>query len=153
MMDSIQQAKKIKRTTLIVSVALFVLSLTQKCYCTTNECGDSILVFLVGWMGLGTSGAAIAWLANPVLLVSWIFIKKNSISLVCSIGSLLICLSFLFFKTIIDDEAGHYNRIVGYKSGYWLWVISSLAMLTGNLILKASDQKKRGQVNLKLETY
>jgi len=140
-MNNIQPGIKIKRATLIVSMALFVLSLTQKCFCTTNQCGDSIMVLLVGWMGLTTGGAAITWLANPFLWVSWIFIKKNSISLVCSIVSLLICLSFLLFKTIIDDEAGNYNKIVGYKMGYWLWMISSLVMLTGNLFLNALKQK------------
>jgi hypothetical protein len=79
---------------------------------------------------------------KPLLWISWIFIKRNlKLSLICSIISPLVCLSFLLFNRIIDDEAGHYNEIIGYKMGYWLWLTSSLVMLTGNLILYASKQR------------
>ncbi len=139
---NINSEKYIRKVALITSTFLFVCSLTQKCYCTTNQCGDSIMAVLVGWMGFFFGGAALTWLANPVLWVSWIFIKRNCrLSFICSIISPLICLSFLLFNTVIDDEAGHYNKIVDYKIGYWLWLTSALAMLIGNMILYAFKKR------------
>ena len=139
---NINSEKNIRTITLLTSIVLFLCSLTQKSYCTTNQCGDSIGAVLIGGIGIAFGGTALAWLANPLLWISWIFIKRNrKLSLICSIVSPLVCLSFLLFDKIIDDEAGHYNEITGYKMGYWLWLASSLAMLAGNLILFASKQK------------
>ncbi len=125
--------KNIKITTLGLSIGLLIVALTQKCYCTTSLCGDSIAVFIFGIFGMFFGGAALCWLANPLLIFSWIFIKKNKVSSLLSLFSTLIALSFLLFDEIIDDEAGHYRKIVGYELGYWLWVCSNLAMLLGNL--------------------
>lgn len=137
----VQSEKIMRRTILLTSIVLFVCSLTQKCYCTTNQCGDAIMALLVGWLGLAYGGAALTWLANPVLWISWIFIKKNArLSFLCSILSPLICVTFLLFNKVIDDEAGHYNKITGYKTGYWLWLASSLVMCTGNLLLNISNK-------------
>lgn len=114
--------KKIKIVTLSLSISLLAIALTQKCYCTTGSCGDSI--------------AALCWLANPLLILSWIFIKNNKLSLIMSVLSTLIAISFLLFDEIIADEAGHYRRIIGYEIGYWLWVSSNGIMLFGNYLIK-----------------
>jgi len=138
----LHSGENIRKITLLTSIVLFVSSLTQKCYCTTTQCGDSIMAVLAGWLGIAFGGAALSWFANPVLWISWISINRNfKLSFICSILSPLICLSFLFFNKVIDDEAGHYNEITGYKTGYWLWLTSSLVMIAGNLIFYASKQR------------
>lgn len=128
--------KTIKITTLATGIGLLLLSLTQKCYCTTDTCGDSLAVFIMGAFGIFAGGAALCWLANPLLLLSWVFIKNNKQSTLFSLAAVCISISFLFFNKIIDDEAGHYKTIVGYQIGYWLWLGSSLITLTGNLLIR-----------------
>ncbi|MES2131625.1 MAG: hypothetical protein V4506_04690 [Bacteroidota bacterium] len=136
--------KRIRLITLLTSILLFIISLTQKCYCTSaGGCGDSLAVFLTGILGMLYGGAALTWLANPVLFTSWIAVKIGpKVSLIASLCSLLISLSFLLFRSIIDNEAGHYSAIVGYQAGYWLWTASSLVMFAGNMALRTLDKKK-----------
>ena len=120
-----------------VSCAVFIISLTQKSFCTEGSCGDGIACLISGAIGFATGGAALTWLANPLLFLSWILIHKNpKLSLQISIAATLIALSFLFFKQIMADEAGNYSRIISYKFGYWLWVSSSVIMFVGNLVSK-----------------
>ncbi len=123
------------RITLFISIGLFIISLTQPCYCTTKSCGDSIAALLSGSIGFIYGGAALTWLANPILIISWCFVNRNpKLSLVTSVAAFLIALSFVLFDEIISDEAGHYSRIIGYRLGYWLWVYSSLIMVISNVI-------------------
>lgn len=159
--------KTIANVTIITALFIFVSSLTQQSYCT-GECGDSIMSFLIGWMGVlleighianalidfvsgrGFSindpiGATFVWLANPVMFLSLVFIRVNNrAALLFSVLSILLMLSFLLFDRVLDNEAGHYNKIVTYKSGYWLWVLSSFTVLSGAIILtlKGKSQEK-----------
>lgn len=128
--------EKIRKTALIASIALFALSLTQKCYCTTSTCSDSIMVFLLGWAALLSGAEGIVWLANPFLFFAWILLKKNiRVSMFLSLLAFTLSLSFLMFGTVLDNEAGHHNAIVSHKAGYWLWNGSTLVMLLGSFVL------------------
>jgi hypothetical protein len=161
--------KKLTILITIVGVTLFIASLTQKCYCLGNECGDSIATFLFGWLGVLLElghvatfimekiqgqesifnheiGATLSWLANPLLIISFITLRFSpKTTVVISILSTLIILSFLLFRYVIANEAGHYNEITSYKMGYYLWLSSSLAMLTGSIYLttKLTDNEKK----------
>ncbi|MBK6640332.1 MAG: hypothetical protein IPG39_03425 [Bacteroidetes bacterium] len=128
--------EKISKKVIIVSIILFVLSLTQECYCTTSNCSDSIMVFLLGWAAIFSTGAGLCWFANPLLLMSWIFLKKNlKLAMFLSVASFLLALFFLVFDSIIDNENGGSHQIVSYKAGYWLWVASHAVMLIGTFVL------------------
>ena len=128
--------KKLKKYIFIASISLFIISLTQKCYCTTSECGDSIMAFLLGWAALLSGGAGISWLANPLLFASWILLRKNlKLSMFLSVAAALLSLSFLLFDTVIANEAGQKHQIIAYKLGYWLWMGSNLVMLLGTFVL------------------
>ncbi|SFG01640.1 protein kinase family protein [Pontibacter chinhatensis] len=147
--------KKVDSYIFYTSFALFIISLTQESYCT-NQCGDSLAVFLVGGLGVlfeigaltdkyldiktigevdYAIGATFSWLANPALLIAWLTYKESrTTSHVFSILSLALMLSFLMFDEVIDNEAGHYNKIVGYQAGYWLWLSSSAVLAAGALL-------------------
>jgi len=87
-----------------------------------------------GWFSL--RGAALSWLTNPILLVAWVtFYKKMEISMMFAFFAMSVALSFLLFRGIVDNEAGHVNNIVSYGAGYFIWLSSSLIMLIGNLIV------------------
>src|SRR5262245_49861927 len=125
-----QEDKKLKKIFLIISISLFIISLTQKCYCTSSQCGDSIMLFLLGWGALISGGAGIALLANPLLISSWILLNKNlKLAMFLSVFATLLSLSFLFFGSIIDNEGGQAHQIISYKPGYWLWTLSNVSML------------------------
>ena len=129
--------KSINKATLVTSVGLFILSLSQQCYCTTSHCAYSIAVLFSGSFGFFLCLANLTWLANPLLLVSWKTINRNPLlSLITSLLATIISFSFLLFTNIMDNEGGFYSKIIGYKLGYWLWVSSSLIMFVGNMIGK-----------------
>ena len=131
------------------SIVVFLISLTQQCYCTTNSCGYSIAAVFSGAIGLLLGGAGITWLANPLLLISWILAKKSpKFSLLTSFLAVITSLSFLLFSKIISDEAGNYSQIISYKLGYWLWVLSSVIMLGGNIWLYLSKKSAPAQPDL-----
>ena len=127
--------KILKKTVLILSIGIFLLSLTQIAYCTTNLCRSSLDSLVLGFFGVFYDITAITWLANPILFISWMFfIRKPKLSLILSSLAVIISLGFLFFSKVVDNEAGHLNLIISHKLGYWLWVYSSLIMLIGNAI-------------------
>jgi hypothetical protein len=131
--------KQIKRIFLLLSIILFAASLTQKCYCTTGVCGDSIAAFIFGFFGLAYPLATWTWLANPLLLGAWIFIFRGpKISFILSLSSTLIAASFLLFDQIIDNENGQYKQIISYEAGYWLWLSSHVCLLMVNVWVRRS---------------
>jgi hypothetical protein len=91
---------------------------------------------LYGCAGIFTKDAALAWYANPLIVASWIMTSKNSKgAFLISILALLGCFSFLLFKTVIDNEKNVPQTITDYRIGYWLWVLSAMAMTVGNINL------------------
>jgi Flp pilus assembly protein TadB len=71
-------------------------------------------------------------------------IKNPGLSLKISIAAAIVSLSFLFFKQIMVNEAGNYSKIISYNLGYWLWVLSAVIMLIGNLVsMNMVEAKKR----------
>ncbi|MBL7915437.1 MAG: hypothetical protein JNL49_10375 [Bacteroidia bacterium] len=94
------------------------------------------MVFLIGWAAIFSTCAGLCWFANPLLLMSWIFLKKNlKLSMFLSVASFLLALFFLVFDSIVDNENGGSHQIVSYKAGYWLWVASHAVMLIGTFVL------------------
>jgi len=132
---------KNKKLLLFISIGLFIISLAQKSYCTnggTCEYFSGFFNLIFGWVGVFMLHIpAFPWLANPILLASWIlFKKKPKISFILNIIALVLMLSFLLVDEIIVNDGSTTSEVVFYGLGYWLWVLSSFIMLVGNLILK-----------------
>jgi len=120
----------------VISTGLFIISLFNNCLCTEDNCINSAVAFLFGGFAVLSSGAAISWLANPLLIVSWILIyKKKKAAWMTALPALMLCLSFLMFHSVIKDEAGNFSSIASIGTGYWLWLISVLVTLCGALLL------------------
>ncbi|MGZ3923432.1 MAG: hypothetical protein ACXVBJ_06650 [Flavisolibacter sp.] len=133
----VEEKSKLKTLVLIVGIGLFIFSLFNICFCTDNGCRTSIEAFLIGWLAMLAGGAAIAWLANPLLIIAWVLLTKNKKSAwLFSLTALLFSISFLKFQTIIENEAGDYNPIKTIGLGYWLWLSSCLATFVGSLTLR-----------------
>jgi hypothetical protein len=120
-------------------MGLYLLSLTQECFCTSHGCGDKWQgAYIVGLGAIGgiMSAAGFTWYANPALWLSWMFFKKRSTkALPTSFIALAIALSFLLFTQIADNEAGVQSTITGYRAGYWLWITSMSVTVAGSFIL------------------
>jgi hypothetical protein len=73
------------------------------------------------------------WLANPVLLVAWVFsfAGKNGIALLLGIAAAALMTAFLFRTTIVASEAPTYAKITGCAAGYWLWLSSAIVAVFG----------------------
>lgn len=133
---------KTARILILISISLFLVSLTQKGYCTQNNCSDAIILLLLGWFGMLMGGAGISWIANPLIFASWFFTSRGSkYALYTSILSSAACFLFLFFGSVTDNESGQQHQIVSYEWGYWLWCASSLTMLAGNVFLARKLKK------------
>lgn len=133
--------KILRKTILLLSIVIFIISLTQECFCTSKGCADSIIVFVFGIFGILSGGVGLSWFANPLIIASWISIKNNKTSTILSIIAFVLSFSFLFFKEIMTDESGKLRNIGRYKSGYWLWLLSIFIMLLGNVIIKIKLKK------------
>jgi hypothetical protein len=133
-----------KKIVLFLSLGLFVASLTQQAYCTSNLCRSGLDALVSGFFGFWSGeGATIIWIANPILFLSWIFFKRRpQMVLFLSLAAMPISLSFLLFKAVLDNEAGHLNPIIERSLGYWLWVASSVSMFTGNMVLYLLNRNK-----------
>lgn len=135
---------KLKFSFLSASILTFGMSLFQNCFCT-NDCQNSFSVLIFGILGVIVGGANLWWLANPLLLVSWIsFYLNTKVSFVVSLIAYVLSLTFLFATEVAIDEAGTPRQIKSLELGYWLWLSSSFIILIGNsslLYLKYSKSK------------
>jgi len=130
---------KSKKLFLFLSIGLYLISLTQKSYCTvggTCEYFSGLLNLVFGWFGVfKLHFPAFSWLANPILFISWVLYKKKTkISLVLSGISLILMGSFLFVDQIIVNDGSTTSIVNFYGLGYWLWLFSSFIMIIGNYI-------------------
>lgn len=128
----------------LASVLLFCISLTQETYAfqTRTRVGQSkgIYDLLLGWFDLSETPA---WLANPVLLFTWIimlFQFGRYVGLATGIAAMCLCLDFCRTEsvTIFDSQDTH-AIITGLGLGYWLWVASSASALAGCAICVLLD--------------
>jgi len=127
----------------VISLGLFGLACILDAYCTANECVNGTALLIGGIFGIFTGGAALAWLANPFIFLSWIIYKHPALSLFLSLVGLGIAFSFSFADQIITNEAGHYAPIIKLSIGYWLWTLSMLSMVVGNFLLIRKHHVKR----------
>ena len=133
--------KLFTRILFIFSLILYIFSLTQESYYVDkidySSWSNSLVLLLIGWIGLIMGGgAAISWLANPFIFLSWIFFFKNiRFSIFFSTISFIFALSFLCFDNVITSEAPTFSKITKYKIGYWIWLTSIFIFLIGSIFI------------------
>lgn len=78
----------------------------------------------------------LAWFANPLFLVSIIFLSLNRsrMALATSTASLVLAATTFLIQKVPYNEAGHMADVVGYSLGFYLWIASiSVILLTSVL--------------------
>lgn len=82
----------------------------------------------------------IAWLANPVIAVTWILYLRDArfAALISAVTALGLTLCFLWVKYILGPGPEGVNvadfemrPIISYGIGYWLWVASAAVLAAG----------------------
>lgn len=126
-----------KKWALILSISLYVLSLWLHPFYIEGDSRGTIgfLPLIMGWAySLTLSPGGLAWLANPLIITVWFkYYERPKLSLVLSVVSCIFILSFLSVEFLDIAEEGHPEKIIGYGPGYWLWLISCLILIIGNL--------------------
>lgn len=140
----------LKILVVFISLVLLILSLTQNAFYVTDmkeSVGSfGLIAFLLGWLDIFEAG--ISWLANPLLIISWIVLifGRSKFSLIISLLAVIFSLSFLFFKDIILNEGTlDHGEIIAYGNGYWLWLSSCVINFLGNCIIFSIEKSSRWQ--------
>lgn len=118
--------KTIKTVTIILSLVIFIISLTQDAiiidYIEIKPV-SSLSYFLMGstaFMG-GAYLEQIIWLANPLFLFSILLLADNQpIATKFSLASLIVAISFSTWKEILGAESGAMAKIISLQLGYYL---------------------------------
>jgi hypothetical protein len=119
----------------ILSVVLFGVSLTQPAFlfgAAGRSTGPAWELLLVGWRGV--SCGYVEWLANPVLVISWIMSvsRYRAGSAVLALTACGLMVTFLCRSSLQLPGAGPGVAVVSYRAGYWLWVMSAALMVLGH---------------------
>lgn len=134
----IKSLSPVVRVTFIVSMAMYIASLTQECYCTSMVCGGhwrGIAILGLGAIGGIMSIAGLTWYANPLLWAAWSQLNKQpKKALGFSIAATLLAASFMLFTDITDVTPGRSATITDYRIGYWLWLGSAVVTTIGSLM-------------------
>lgn len=142
-----------------ISILLFVFSLTQTAFITIDEDRRSALfLFLLGPLGLivefgaclhflmnfiqgkvnslnSPNFVSLTWLANPMIIFSWIFIQKNTkLIFILTLLSTVLIIIFGLYGKVLNNEAGHYTKIIRLSLGYWCWFLSCITMFLASII-------------------
>jgi hypothetical protein len=77
-----------------------------------------------------------AWLANPLILYSWISARRGRAvtALLAATLATAFILSFLLVKKMnwLGMETDTHPDVQGYAAGYWLWQVSALVMVVAS---------------------
>jgi hypothetical protein len=110
-----------KRTLLRLSMLLYAAAL----FLPTGA-GLGLLCLLMGWFEVFSSPKdGLAWLANPVLFVTWglITARRRGAARAVSLVALVLGGSWILQHKAITSEAG-FTEWVPLKVGYWIWLVS-----------------------------
>jgi hypothetical protein len=135
-----------------LSIALYAVCLFLDAFCVElmpNNAGrcdpwPGYPILLSGWILLPDSldsWANLTWLANPLLLASWLTIwlakqMQRTIPILLSVVTLATGAAFVPMKTVITNAGGVAHPIVSIEIGYWLWLVSMATACLAALILK-----------------
>lgn len=96
----------------------------------------------MGWLTVPLSLSGLAWLANPLLIISWVLTwKEHRLNWLFALLAAGFSLLFLAGHSIPRDEAGNMEKITGVQGSYWLWVAACLVQLTGSIVFMLRKKK------------
>jgi len=144
----------IVRGALAVALALYVASMFLPTFCReAAACNDwpGYSALVLGWFEVFLAKdvgpfVALAWLANPFFIAAAVMLalQKYRPAMLWSLLALVLSAQFQLGTKVVANEGGIANAIVGYGSGYWIW-LSSQAVLCVACIVGLLHKKSVGQ--------
>lgn len=135
-----KRINKIKTFFLIISLTIFIVSLTQNALSYFDFDGlkthSSFSLLIMGGIAILGGGLLewFIWLSNPIYFLALIyFFKSSKVSMMFSIIATFLALSFASWNEILAAENGRNARIESLNIGYWLWVISFAILSIGTI--------------------
>jgi hypothetical protein len=127
---------------IVLAAVLFLSSLGFNTLISSR--GDSS--FLMGFVCLLFGFSYIAWFANPLFLMSVIFLSLNrsGMALATSTASLILAATTFLIQKVPYNEAGHTAEVVGYGLGFYLWIASMCVILLTSVLSRTAGKAKRG---------
>jgi hypothetical protein len=126
---------------IVLASVLFLLSLGFNTLLLSH--GDSS--FLMGFVCLLFGFSYVAWFANPLFLMSIVFLSLNRSvwALAASTASVILAATTFLIQKVPYNEAGHMANVVGYGLGFYLWIASmSVILLTSALSTTVGKAKR-----------
>lgn len=119
-----------------ISAIIFVIAMTQPAFYQIRR--DDMVIGSAMCLAIGAMGLLAGyfeWLANPLILFSWIAALRGRRyqSAVSATLALILMGAFLFHSTMSYPlyEREPNVPIVGHGLGYWLWMVSGATMVIG----------------------
>lgn len=114
----------------VLAVTLFVISLGFNTLIPSE--GDPS--FLFGLICLLFGFGYLQWYANPLFFLSALLVAKGSrLALGTSGLSFILALSVLSIQRVPFNEGGDEADVIGYGSGFFLWLASILVLMLSSL--------------------
>jgi hypothetical protein len=134
---SIRLSPALRLTLLGLSILAFIAALPLTALTQANSeepIVSSRQLFMVGWMGV--MFGYVEWLANPLLLWSWIASyfnrpRASGLAALCAFGLTLMFLRRHYLHS--GHQSGGTTAILSLGPGYWLWLVSAFIMLVANV--------------------
>jgi hypothetical protein len=133
---------------LLLSVALFLLSLSQTAFCLdptgrqghpAHECYYGWVPLVWGIFALHTSWANLTWLANPAVILAWLIVlaRRRIASVVLGVIAVAAAAAFPFASdvSVYTASALQPASLLSVELGYWLWLASTAAALAAAFML------------------
>ncbi|SFB68852.1 hypothetical protein [Kaistella jeonii] len=92
---------------------------------------NSFYMLLAGWMAILGGGLipTIIWLANPLYFFGgFLILNKEKFAIIPVTLSLILAIYFASLNSIMDGESGATTNITALGSGYYLWLLSIIAL-------------------------
>jgi hypothetical protein len=130
------EATKIDRVYASISAIIFIIAMTQPAFYQTRR-DDTVIgsAMCLAIGGMGLLAGYFEWIANPLLLYSWIagFRGRRYQAAVSATIAFVFTVFFLFRSTMSYPlyEREPIVPIVGHGLGYWLWMLSAATMVIG----------------------
>jgi hypothetical protein len=138
------------RAVVVLAVATtFAASLTQIAFVVDGSDRSierlpvyGLELLLTGWLSVFDDNPfkILIWMANPILVVTWILYLcgRRSVVLITAPMALGLTLCFLLVESVlgpgpegVNVEDFEMRTIIAYGKGYWLWVASAAALVAG----------------------
>jgi hypothetical protein len=101
-----------------------------------------------------------AWWANPILLAGCLFLRRGNrwVALFCGLVAVVLAATFPIQEVLwrvpsqclrTDAQWRHYFGMTtaGLRVGYWLWLLSMVALLSAAVVVSGRQGKKSDRMS------